>query len=842
MKTRQTPKNKTSPADDGAPHRIGLWIILAAALVYCFWLGWHWLPLGYTDKELAGSASRVWDVKRELAEHGRLSWWTPYFMSGSSYALNYSRGFYLLPWLVFSTFTSLDVAGKLMALCAIFASAVTMYFCARHFLRNEWAAVLAGIAYMLCPEQLTRAATEEHMTISLFMPFVPLLWWLFARMLQSGRFRDVFWCALAFVFAMWTDYKQVFVQGVFLFGYLLYWLWLPEWRAHRTRTIRTCVLLGVAFLGLGAAFLVPGFTESKYVKLFAGDPLEGWQRTYAFKSVLALVDRDGAATREALTGVIQHMRSGSYHPTSQREAAQLQMQLARIGSMRMDSPEKYAGLVLLALVGWAALFNHRRVDRSLFWFCVGAAMASVSLGTGLNSVASTSWDTFAALMDLDGVPMLPRLAVLMTLAVGVAGLVLFARRKLTTQRKWAIAGGVLAAFLFLPVFGLLAHLPLFKEIRAPGVFYGLPFSFLGAMLAGFFVTDVLAAEKRRAHIPKVVAMVGALMVMDYWPYQKAMHTNSIDEQTLIKLELGYNPSASATNSIPTSERTLKNLEATYTALRKDPNWVKTYAISGRYFHLLGPIYSGKPQVYEAFYNWMAPLGTGLLTQTGGGSREMLDLFGARYVIFDKTDPDMQAPQLQQLLAAYRHTFPIALENTDFVVFRNDAAHPYVTGYARACLFDGDIHNSPPFALELEARNWPLVHGTARADAVKYESVYRDGETPKWPLLNGEVVPFTDVQLAREDAQRVRIRLTAPRDCLVVIAESYYPYWHAAVDGKPTEVLRVSCAFMGVNLPAGAHEIVLRYEPPRGYALAGVLSGLALVGCLVGLIWESGRKP
>ena len=65
------------------------------------------------------------------------------------------------------------------------------------------------------PEQLTRAAIQEHITISLFMPFVPLLWWLFARMLQSGRFRDVFWCALAFVFAMWTDYKQALYKLCF---------------------------------------------------------------------------------------------------------------------------------------------------------------------------------------------------------------------------------------------------------------------------------------------------------------------------------------------------------------------------------------------------------------------------------------------------------------------------------------------------------------------------------------------------------------------------------------------------------------------------------------------------
>src|SRR5260221_7662876 len=75
----------TKPATDGSKSsRLGLWITLLAALMYCIWLGVHWLPLDYTDHELAGSAARVWDVKRELTQHRQISWGTPYFMSGSS--------------------------------------------------------------------------------------------------------------------------------------------------------------------------------------------------------------------------------------------------------------------------------------------------------------------------------------------------------------------------------------------------------------------------------------------------------------------------------------------------------------------------------------------------------------------------------------------------------------------------------------------------------------------------------------------------------------------------------------------------------------------------------------
>ena len=56
---------------------LGLWVTMAVALAYCVWLGSHWLPLGLSGNELSGSASRVWDIKREISQHHFLPWWTP---------------------------------------------------------------------------------------------------------------------------------------------------------------------------------------------------------------------------------------------------------------------------------------------------------------------------------------------------------------------------------------------------------------------------------------------------------------------------------------------------------------------------------------------------------------------------------------------------------------------------------------------------------------------------------------------------------------------------------------------------------------------------------------------
>ena len=783
--------------------RLGLWITLAVALAYVAYLGAHWLPLGMSDHELSASASRVWDIKQEITQHHALPWWTPWYMSGSSYGLNHARGFYLIPWILFSTFTDLMTAGKLTALLAILASAIAMYFCARHFKKNEWAAVLAALAFMLHPEQIIRAAGPEHITIVLFFPFIPLLWLTLSRALAANTFRDTFLCALVAVLAWWTDNKQAFINFLFLFAYALYWLW-PR-RKQWQPTVWTCGLLAALGLALGAWVLAPGFVESGDVKLFVGDPLAEWQKTYSFKSLLGLVDRNGTVTKDAASATLARVQANG-GVSSQAEYDQVR----RILSLSADSPEKYMGIVALFVIAVTVLWNERRVNRRAFWFFVASLLASVLFST-TSSVWTANWTTWEALSSqhVSGVA-------LAWLLVVAAFLVFFYRRKVTTPRKGVIAGLALAVFLFLPGFNVLAALPYFKDIRSPFVFYDSPAIFWGAMLIGFLVTDVLVAEKWRAHIPKIVAALGVLLLLDYWPYQKPVKDSGVPAHTV------------------------DNLQAIYRSLEPDKDWVKTWTFTPRYFHLLGPMWGGKPQVYEAFYDWMAPIGIGALKQQAFDSwenhRAFLNLLSARYVVFDKTDPsNAQQKGPQQILAAYRQTFPVFVENEDFVVFRNDTARPYITAFGRACLYAGDIRKSAVLALALSAKNWPLVQAkepkvseVPNATVQKYEKTYGE-DSPPFPPINDSVpVALSDVQLTRENSQLVHIHLTTPSACIAVIAESYYPFWRAEIDGQPAEVLQVSCGLMGLELPAGSHTVVLHYQPPRVYALAGAVSLATLI--------------
>ena len=808
---RYRPVGHNAPTP-GRDRGLALAVVVVVGLIYSAWLGWHWLALDYSDKEFGGFVSRLWDVRRELVEHHSLPWWTPYYLSGSSYGLHHSQALYLVPALLYSAFFDLLTSVKLTALTAIFASAVAMYFCARHFLASEWAAALAALAFLLHPEQVLRAVGAEHLGITLFVPFVPLSWLFLARSLESRRFSDVFWCSLAVAASVWAHNKMALVNLLFLAGYVAYWVRFGKransdadgWRVRLRVAVRSCALLGVLALSLGAFFLVPGLTETRYAKLFEGDPIRAWQETYAFKSLFALVDRDGALTRDAIANVLQAVNArGGARSQEEYERA------TRIVAMQTDSPEKYSGLVLLGLLAAAALVNRRRENRPLFWFLVAAFLASVVLAYGRSTVWGANTTTWSALFAVDGVPARMKFAFFLGAAGLLAFCLLFYRRKLGTGPRRALAGSVLLAFLLVPAFALVASLPLFAEIRAPYVFYDITAAFLLALLAGFFVTDVVASRA-----PIVVAGIAVLLLCDYWPYQRAASDNLIEP------------------------RTLANMRAAYASIRADADLVKVYMLSGRMVRLLAPMMSGKPLAYEDFYSWMAPKGSGYLNTQARGEPALFDLLGARYVIFDKSDPRMAdaAPVLQR----YRMLYDVHHEDEDFVVFRNPGAHAYLSAYRNAARFEGDPRESVALSLALSQRHWPLIYAEPRVGDL-VERVYRAGETGPLPDV-GQPVALGIESMTRPSPGTVHAVLNVEQPCWLVIAESYYPFWRATLGMQSIPVYQASVGLMAVRLPAGRQQLSLEYSLPAWYLGAQLVSAAALLIAMLACWRERRRAP
>ena len=60
---------------------------------------------------------------------------------------------------------------------------------------------------------------------------------------------------------------------------------------------------------------------------------------------------------------------------------------------------------------------------------------------------------------------------------------------------------------------------------------------------------------------------------------------------------------------------------------------------------------------------------------------------------------------------------------------------------------------------------------------------------------------------------VELDQPAPAGSALIVSENYYPGWTAMVDGKPATVGRADMTIIGVELPAGARQVSLRFTSP-----------------------------
>jgi hypothetical protein len=119
----------------------------------------------------------------------------------------------------------------------------------------------------------------------------------------------------------------------------------------------------------------------------------------------------------------------------------------------------------------------------------------------------------------------------------------------------------------------------------------------------------------------------------------------------------------------------------------------------------------------------------------------------------------------------------------------------------------------------------LNAGTVDAAQVAYV----DGPIPAAAALPSG---STDtVAIVDTTPESMTIQTLSAADGLLVIGDAYADGWTAWVDGEKTEVLRTNHALRGVALPAGDHEVIVRYEPAslRIGLWSTALASIGLIG-------------
>lgn len=111
------------------------------------------------------------------------------------------------------------------------------------------------------------------------------------------------------------------------------------------------------------------------------------------------------------------------------------------------------------------------------------------------------------------------------------------------------------------------------------------------------------------------------------------------------------------------------------------------------------------------------------------------------------------------------------------------------------------------------------------------------------IVEGPPVPTGSVKttIRGYTESEYRVGYRSASSALLVIAVPYFPGWRALVDGRALSVYPVDLALSGVVVPAGAHQLVFRYQS-TWFRIGALISAIFWIGVAFWLIasWRSSR--
>ncbi len=189
---------------------------------------------------------------------------------------------------------------------------------------------------------------------------------------------------------------------------------------------------------------------------------------------------------------------------------------------------------------------------------------------------------------------------------------------------------------------------------------------------------------------------------------------------------------------------------------------------------------------------------------------LLDLLALRFLILPDT---MTLPGWHRVVATERNTF-----GNPAVLYEQDSIPAYARVFAAAAKVPAD--QVVPTLLN---PRFPHAEVLLYPDSVSLEL---PALTPPLPVTTVRAM----VQQWAPGAIRIAI---AGRDSAIthlLVSENWYPDWRATVDGKAAQLYQADGSLIGLPLPPGASEVVLRFES-AGYRLG---KGVSLIALLLAL--------
>ncbi len=231
-----------------------------------------------------------------------------------------------------------------------------------------------------------------------------------------------------------------------------------------------------------------------------------------------------------------------------------------------------------------------------------------------------------------------------------------------------------------------------------------------------------------------------------------------------------------------------------------------------------------------------PWGLGIFEHNYGMAWGVRSVFGydplelSRYEALTTAVPDPRARAYDLLNARYLVTtlpsdgegLPLLAERDGVYVYERPNAFPPAW-----LVHQAEVH--PPEALlaRLNASSFDL------AATVLLE---RPTDCPLEAPAGAEQVHVT-----RRGNNRLTLEVHAAADGILVLSESAYPGWRAAVDGRAAPILRADYALRAVCVPAGDHQVTLTFAPLSLEVGAGITLATLLLTAWAAVRLESARR-
>ncbi|MBI5267108.1 MAG: YfhO family protein [candidate division Zixibacteria bacterium] len=187
-----------------------------------------------------------------------------------------------------------------------------------------------------------------------------------------------------------------------------------------------------------------------------------------------------------------------------------------------------------------------------------------------------------------------------------------------------------------------------------------------------------------------------------------------------------------------------------------------------------------------------------------------NLAGTRFIVF---------PNRPENILNIDTLGPIPLDTAaifdDCVVFENKNAFP------RAFMVD---------TFRVMDSLWPLMIETVNGTTDLRKVALLERRPDITIKRSGDSAGTARVDSYSEDS--IAVSVTCRSNQLLILTDTYYPAWHAYIDGRPAQILRVDGAFRAVAVPAGNHRVEFVFASPYVRA-GGAISLATLLGIPVG---------